>query len=53
VSGRAAAATVESRADALSQNPKLVSWEAVQKWDGKLPVNLYGSAPMPFIDVNR
>jgi hypothetical protein len=29
------------------------SWEAVQKWDGKLPVNLYGSAPMPFIDVNR
>ena len=33
--------------------PKLVSWEAVQKWDGKLPVNMYGSAAVPFIDVNR
>jgi hypothetical protein len=29
-----------------------VQWEAVQKWDGKLPVNLYGSAPIPFISAS-
>ena len=29
----------------------LVSWEAVQKWDGKLSVNMYGGAALPFVDV--
>lgn len=24
---------------------------AVEKWDGKLPVNLYGSAPVPFLNI--
>ena len=38
------------RSQALSQNQNLVAYEAVQKWDGKLPVNMYGSAPLPFID---
>jgi len=53
IAATAEAQSMKIRADALSQNPKLVSWEAVQKWDGKLPVNLYGSAPVPFIDVGR
>jgi prohibitin 2 len=53
IAAQAEAQSMKIRADALSQNPKLVSWEAVQKWDGKLPVNMYGSAAIPFIDVNR
>jgi prohibitin 2 len=53
IAAQAEAQSMKIRADALSQNPKLVSWEAVQKWDGKLPVNMYGSAAIPFIDVNH
>jgi regulator of protease activity HflC (stomatin/prohibitin superfamily) len=52
IAATAEAQSMKIRADALSQNPKLVSWEAVQKWDGKLPVNMYGGAAIPFIDVN-
>jgi prohibitin 2 len=53
ITATAEAQSMKIRADALSQNPKLVSWEAVQKWDGKLPVNMYGQAAIPFIDVNH
>jgi len=53
IAATAEAQSMKIRADALTQNPKLVSWEAVQKWDGKLPVNMYGQAAIPFIDVNH
>jgi len=53
ISATAEAQSMKIRADALSQNPRLVAWEAVQKWDGKLPVNMYGQAAIPFIDVNK
>ena len=53
IAATAEAQSMKIRADALTQNPKLVAWEAVQKWDGKLPVNMYGSAAIPFIDVGR
>jgi regulator of protease activity HflC (stomatin/prohibitin superfamily) len=53
ITATAEAQSMKIRADALSQNPKLVSWEAVQKWDGKLPVNMYGQAAIPFIDVGK
>ena len=53
IAATAEAQSMEIRADALAQNHKLVSWEAVQKWDGKPPVNMYGSAAVPFVDVNR
>jgi len=34
--------------------PSIVMWEAVQKWDGKLPVYLFGGqAPMPVFDVQQ
>jgi regulator of protease activity HflC (stomatin/prohibitin superfamily) len=52
IAATAEAQSMKIRADALAQNPKLVQWEAVQKWDGKLPVNLYGSAPIPFISAS-
>jgi len=53
IAATAEAQSMKIRADALSQNPKLVSWEAVEKWDGKLPVNMYGGAAIPFIDVKQ
>ena len=52
IAATAEAQSMKIRADALTQNPKLVSWEAVQKWDGKLPVNMYGGAAIPFVDVS-
>jgi regulator of protease activity HflC (stomatin/prohibitin superfamily) len=38
------AQSMKIRADALAQNPKLVEWEAVQKWNGVLPQYSLGSA---------
>ena len=51
LSAEAEAKSMQIRAEALAQNKSLVSYEAVQKWDGKLPVNIYGSAPIPFINA--
>lgn len=50
LAAKAEAESMRIRSQALSQNQNLVAYEAVQKWNGKLPVNLYGSAPLPFID---
>lgn len=50
LAAKAEAESMRIRSQALSQNQNLVAYEAVQKWDGKLPVNMYGSAPLPFID---
>ena len=36
---------------ALAQNKGLVSFEAVQKWDGRLPQYMFGGQTMPFIDM--
>jgi hypothetical protein len=49
-------ATAEARAiqikgDALRQNAQLVQLEAVNRWDGKLPVQMLGSAPVPFLNL--
>ncbi len=38
------------RAKALEKNLRLVEWEAVQKWDGKLPQYQLGGAT-PFINL--
>lgn len=50
VSAEAEAKSMQIRAHALEQNAKLVEWEAVQKWDGKLPVYSLGGA-VPFINM--
>ena len=39
------------RAQALNQNKSLVQYEAVQKWDGKMPQYMMGNA-VPFINMN-
>ena len=51
LSAKAEAESMKIRSQALSQNQNLVAYEAVQKWDGRLPVNLYGNAPIPFLQA--
>jgi prohibitin 2 len=50
LNAKAEAESIRIRATALEQNAKLVEWEAVQKWDGKLPVYSMGNAT-PFIQL--
>lgn len=40
------------KANALSSNPKLVEFEAVQKWNGVLPTMMTGNST-PFINLSR
>jgi prohibitin 2 len=49
----AEAKSIQIRAQALEQNAKLVEWEAVQKWDGKLPQYMLGGGAMPFIQLDK
>lgn len=49
----AEAKAIRIKAEALRENPKLVELNAVERWDGKLPVNMYGSTPIPFLNVNQ
>ena len=51
LAAEAEAKSMAIRSQALSQNQNLVAYEAVQKWNGVLPVNIYGSAPIPFINT--
>lgn len=48
---KAEAESMRIRANALSQNKSLVEYEAVQKWDGKLPQQMFGGNAVPFIDL--
>lgn len=50
---KAEAESMRIRANALMQNKSLVDYEAVQKWDGKLPEMILGSGTMPFIDLRK
>lgn len=47
----AKATAMRIQAQALAQNSNLTQYEAVKKWDGKLPINIYGSAAIPFINI--
>lgn len=50
---KAEAESIKIKAEALKANANLVELNAVEKWDGKLPVNMYGSAPIPFLNINK
>lgn len=50
ISAEAEAKSMRIRSEALSQNQNLVQYEAVQKWDGKLPTYMLGDST-PFINV--
>jgi regulator of protease activity HflC (stomatin/prohibitin superfamily) len=49
--GEAQAAAIRAQAEALKTNPNLVELRRAERWDGKLPTNIYGSAPIPFLSV--
>lgn len=53
LNAEAAAQSIRIRAQALEQNAKLVEWEAVQKWDGKLPVTMMGGNAVPFVNLQQ
>lgn len=47
------AEAIQVQAEALKSNPELVNWEAVKKWDGKMPTYV-GSNMLPFIgQINK
>jgi len=50
ISAKAEAESMRIRANALSQNRSLVEYEAVQKWDGKMPTYMMGNS-VPFINL--
>lgn len=50
ISAKAEAESMQIRSNALSQNRGLVEYEAVQKWDGVLPVYMLGNT-MPFMNL--
>jgi regulator of protease activity HflC (stomatin/prohibitin superfamily) len=52
ISAEAEAKSMSIRANALTQNKALVEYEAVQKWDGKLPDYMMGNS-IPFINLNK
>lgn len=52
IAAKAEAQSMTIRSQALSQNKGLVDYEAVQRWDGKLPQYMMGDS-MPFIKLGE
>ena len=52
ISAEAEAKSMSIRANALAKNKALVEYEAVQKWDGKMPQYMMGNS-IPFINLNK
>lgn len=50
IAARAEAESMRIRANALTQNKALIEYEAVQKWDGKMPQYMMGGT-VPFINI--
>lgn len=50
VQAEAEARVLALKSQALDE--RLIRYEAVKKWDGKLPQYMSGNAPVPFIDIN-
>jgi len=51
--GLAEAEAIREKSKALAQNAKLVELTKAEKWNGELPQNIYGSAPVPFLDISK
>ena len=52
ITAQGQAEAMKVRAQALEANPKLVDYEAVQKWDGHLPEYMMGGTT-PFINLGK
>lgn len=51
--GEAEAIRIQAQAITQQGGKDYVSLKSIEKWNGVLPVNLYGSAPIPFININQ
>lgn len=51
LNAEAEARAIKIQSEALSKNKGLILYEAVKKWNGVLPVNVYGSMPVPFLNI--
>jgi membrane protease subunit HflC len=51
IQGEAQAAAIKAQADALAANTKLIQLRIAEKWDGRLPMNIYANAPIPFLPI--
>ena len=49
--GLAEAKALEAQGLALRSNLGLVQLEFAKRWSGALPTNMYGSAPLPFLNI--
>jgi regulator of protease activity HflC (stomatin/prohibitin superfamily) len=49
INARADADAIKVKAEAVAQNQKIVAYEWVQKWNGKLPDTMYCSASTPCV----
>lgn len=50
--GEAQAAAIKAQSEALKANSNLIDLRRAERWDGKLPVNMYGAAPIPFMNLS-
>jgi regulator of protease activity HflC (stomatin/prohibitin superfamily) len=50
--GEAEAAAIAAQATALQGNPGLIELRRAERWDGKLPSQVLGSAPIPFMPIS-
>ncbi len=54
VAATAEAESMRIRSDSLKTNKALIEYEAVMRWDGKLPVTMLGgSGVVPFVNVGK
>lgn len=51
IAAQAEAESIRIRTKALETSPALIQYEAVQKWDGKLPQYMLGEKSLPFINI--
>lgn len=51
VKAEAEARSIELRNKALAQSRALIEYETVKAWDGKLPTQMLGGAPLPFLKL--
>jgi modulator of FtsH protease HflC len=51
--GLAEAKALEAQGQALRSNASLIQLEVAKRWSGNLPVNMYGSAPLPLLNLHQ
>ena len=49
--GLAEAKALEAQGQALRSNSSLIQLEVAKRWSGNLPVNMYGTAPLPLLNL--